>query len=116
MTIQFFFSSVADPRVAGLFVAATGPCRCTSLVYRSCFSRGCSCISYLKGTVVRDFLSSVFFSWIYSTWAPDFEAKRIFVSFAFSRSYSNFSVILRSVLLRGMIIFFEDSKTNGEIL
>jgi hypothetical protein len=36
----------------------------------------------LKGTVAQDFLAPVF-SWIYSIWALDFEAKRIFFSFRF---------------------------------
>ncbi len=54
----------------------------------------------LKGTVARDFLAS-FFSLIYSIWASDFESKRIFFSFSFSRSYSNISMNPRCRLLRG---------------
>jgi hypothetical protein len=34
-----------------------------------------------------------FFSWIYSIWASYFEAKWVFFSFSFSRSYSNVSII-----------------------
>ncbi len=56
--------------------------------------------SHVKGTVARDFWPS-FFSWIYSIWNSDFEAKRIFFSFSFSRNYSNFSMNPRSSLLRG---------------
>jgi hypothetical protein len=44
-----------------------------------------------KGTEARDFWSR-FFSRIYSIWAQDFEAKRIFFSLLFSRSYSNISM------------------------
>ncbi len=54
-----------------------------------------------KGTVARDFLAS-FFSWIYSIWASYFEAKRVFFSFSFSRSYSNISMNPRCRLLRGL--------------
>jgi hypothetical protein len=57
-----------------------------------------------------------FFSWIYSIWASDFEAKRIFFSFSFSRSYSNFSINPRSSLLPGFKKkILEDFKTNDKI-
>ncbi len=58
------------------------------------------CDSPLKGTVAQDFLSR-FFSRIYSIWAPDFEAKRIFFSLSFLRSYSNISMNPHCRLLRG---------------
>ncbi len=57
----------------------------------------------LKGTVARDSLVSLF-SWIYSIRAQDFEAKRIFFSLSFSRSYSNISINPRCRLLRGFKI------------
>jgi hypothetical protein len=66
-----------------------------------------------KGTVARDFWSR-FFSWIYSIWAQDFEAKRIFFYLSFSRSHTNISMNLRCRLLRGFKIsavgYCEDSK------
>jgi hypothetical protein len=45
-----------------------------------------------------------------------FEAKRIFFSFLFLRSYLNISMNLRCRLLWIQKYFFEDSKTNGNIL
>ncbi len=57
----------------------------------------------LKGQQ-REIFWSRFFSWIHSICAPDFEAKRIFFSFLFSQSYSNFSMFRRSSLLRGFKI------------
>ncbi len=63
------------------------------------------CSILLKGTVARDFLVSVFFvDPLYCICATDFEAERIFFSFSFSRSYSNFSMNPRSSLLRGIKI------------
>jgi hypothetical protein len=53
----------------------------------------------LKGQK-REIFWSRFFSWIYSIWAPDFEANRIFFSVSFSRSYSNISMNPRCRLLR----------------
>jgi hypothetical protein len=58
-----------------------------------------------KGTVARDFLVSLFFmDLLYSIWAQDFEAKRIFFSLPFSRSYSNISMNPRCRLLLGFKI------------
>jgi hypothetical protein len=54
----------------------------------------------LKGTISWDFLASVFFMDLLYM-ASDFEAKRIFFSFTFSRSYSNISMNPRFRLLRG---------------
>ncbi len=77
---------------------------CASLVRLAYFSPGKSGkFCYLRGTVARDFWSR-FFSWIYSIWAPDFEAKRIFFSLSFSRRYSNISMNQRCRLLRGFKI------------
>jgi hypothetical protein len=53
-----------------------------------------------KETVAQDFLASVFL-WICSKWASDIEAKRIFFSFSFLRSYSNISMNPHCRLLRG---------------
>jgi hypothetical protein len=56
---------------------------------------------------VREFLALVFFmDLLYSIWAPDFEAKRIFLPFLFSPSYSNILMNPRCRLLRGLIFFF----------
>ncbi len=68
----------------------------------------------LKGQE-REIFWPWFISWVYSIWVPDFDAKRIFFSFSFSRSYSNISMNPRCRLLRGLKIFFEDSKINGDI-
>ena len=62
--------------------------------------------SVCRNTIFKNFTLILNAPRIYSIWAPDFEAKRIFVSFSFSRSYSNFLVIPRSVLLGGMRNFF----------
>jgi hypothetical protein len=70
------------------------------LVLRMHLSLSLSAALHIKGTVVRDFWTR-FFSWIYSIWASDFEAKRIFFSFSFSRSYSNTLMNPRCRLLRG---------------
>ncbi len=48
----------------------------------------------------REIFWSQFFSWIYSIWAPDFEAKRIFFPLWFSQSYSNILMNPRCRLLR----------------
>ncbi len=61
-----------------------------------------SILALFKGTVAQDFLPR-FFSWIYSIWAPDFDANRIF--FSFSRSYLNISMNPRCRLLRGFKFF-----------
>ncbi len=45
-------------------------------------------ILHLKGQQRKIFCRR-FSSWIYSTWAPDFEAARIFFSFQFSQSFWN---------------------------
>jgi hypothetical protein len=57
-----------------------------------------------KRTEVQRFCGHGFFSWIYSIWAPDFQAKGIFFSFLFSRSYSNIFMNLRCRQLQGFKI------------
>jgi hypothetical protein len=57
----------------------------------------------LKGEK-REIFWSRFFSWIYSIWAPDFEAKRIFFPLSFSRNHSNISMNPCCQLLRGFKI------------
>jgi hypothetical protein len=69
-------------------------------------------ITPFKGTVARDFLARVFFMDQYSIWASDFEAKRIFFSFSFSRNYSNFSMNPRSSLLQGNSIDIRSSSSR----
>ncbi len=59
--------------------------------------------STLKGQQ-REICWSQFFSWIYSIWAPDLEAKRIFFSLSFSRSYLNISMNPGCRILRGFKI------------
>jgi hypothetical protein len=56
-----------------------------------------------KGTVARDFFCLGFFMDLLFR-APDFEAKRIFFSLSFSRSYLNISMNPRSRLLQGFKI------------
>jgi hypothetical protein len=57
-------------------------------------------LKFLKGQS-REIFWPLFFSWIFSLWASYFEAKRIFFSFVFSRSYLNISMNPRCRLLRG---------------
>ncbi len=57
----------------------------------------------LKGQQ-REIFWSRFSSWIYSKWASDFEAKGIYFSPSFSRSYQNILMNPRCRLLRGFKI------------
>ncbi len=52
----------------------------------------------------REIFLPRFFPWICSVFVPDFEAKRIFFSFSFSRNYSNILMNPRCRLLRGFKI------------
>ncbi len=76
-------------RVTIIIVEIQG--RVCRLAIARCLSEKCmSTSTLLKGQQQYMFLLE-FFSWIYSTWGPDFEAEGISTFVSYSQSYLNFS-------------------------